>query len=49
METFGDNLNDYKIYCIYGKHVLIQIHSNLNDKCLNYYDINLKLINIFSL
>ena len=45
-EYLGDNLIDYKIYCIYGKTVLIQIHSALNDKCLNYYDTNLKFINI---
>ena len=29
------------------KHVLIQIHSNLNDKCLNYYEFVLNLL-IFS-
>ena len=46
-EYLGDNLFDYKIYCIQGNPILIQVERNIKkEQCINYYDCNFNKLNI---
>ena len=46
-EYLGDNLFDYKIYCIHGNPILIQVERNVKkEQCINYYDCNFNKLNI---
>ena len=46
-EYLGDNLFDFKIHCIQGNPVLIQVERNVKkEKCINYYDCNFNILNI---
>lgn len=44
-EFLGDNIQDYKFFCIYGKVTFFHIDSNrFSNLCRNIYDINFNLL-----
>ena len=48
-EYLGDNINDFKFFCIQGKFQFCQmeIFGSIYSKCLNFYDKNFNLLNMY--
>lgn len=44
-EYLGDNINDYKFFCLKGKIIFLQVNK-YDEKCKNIYDVNFNLLPI---